>query len=320
MATSPAHLKKSHTRIATKQALFITMLAAACFAGNAAAIPQDGNISCEKESCAALLKQLELLASNGDADAQFAVGAMYANGQGTPQDYPKAAAWYRKAAEQGHARAQYHIGAMHDIGQGVPQNYRLAAMWFRKAAETEAANARTPLSETPGKATAARAPAAPERKTAKVEAASKTVGVAATTGVAAEAARQKASPEVAHKNPAPAESSRVAPLALNGDDTATRYRNAAEKGIADAQFVLGAMYANGQGVERNYHEAVAWYRKAADQGYAKAQYNLGRMYISGQGVPYDYLQAVKWFNRAAAQDDMETHSQKEMLKRTASFR
>lgn len=317
---SHAPLKQHRTRSSARQILFVTMLAAAFSASNAAAIPQEESTSCEKENCATLLKQLEPLASKGDADAQFAVGAMYANGQGTPQDYHKAASWYRKAAEQGHARAQYHIGAMYDIGQGVPQNYRLAAMWFRKAAETEAANRLPAPAETPVKTPNARAPVAPERKTAKIEVASKTVSVAVTADVVAETPRPKAVPETAHKNPAPVENSRNTPPAHHNDDSASRYRKAAEKGIADAQFVLGAMYANGQGVERDYNEAAAWYRKAADQGYAKAQYNLGRMYISGQGVPYDYLQAVKWFNRAAAQDGMESHGQKEILKRTASFR
>src|ERR1017187_3210827 len=38
-----------------------------------------------------------------------------------------------------------------------------------------------------------------------------------------------------------------------------------------AQFNLGLMYANGEGVTQNYAEAARWYRKAADQGDAKAQ-------------------------------------------------
>lgn len=35
-------------------------------------------------------------------------------------------------------------------------------------------------------------------------------------------------------------------------------------------------------------------RLAAAQGYAKAQYNLGVMYDNGQGVPQDYAEAVRW--------------------------
>ena len=41
----------------------------------------------------------------------------------------------------------------------------------------------------------------------------------------------------------------------------------------------------GQGVQKDYKEAVKWYRKAAEQGYAKAQFNLGFMYYKVKGCP-----------------------------------
>jgi TPR repeat protein len=50
-----------------------------------------------------------------------------------------------------------------------------------------------------------------------------------------------------------------------------------------AQFNLGLMYYNGQGVTQDYSQAADWYRKAAAQGNAAAQYNLGLMYYNGQG-------------------------------------
>ena len=55
----------------------------------------------------------------------------------------------------------------------------------------------------------------------------------------------------------------------------------AEQGHASAQFNLGLMYDQGQGVPEDDQQAVAWYRKAADQGHASAQYNLGVMYSYG---------------------------------------
>ena len=61
------------------------------------------------------------------------------------------------------------------------------------------------------------------------------------------------------------------------------YRLAADQGDAGAQYNLGVMYDNGQGVPQNYAEAVKWYRLAADQGDASAQYNLGVMYDNGRG-------------------------------------
>ena len=39
----------------------------------------------------------------------------------------------------------------------------------------------------------------------------------------------------------------------------------AEQGHATGQFYLGLMYANGQGVSRDYKEAVKWTRLSAEQ-------------------------------------------------------
>ncbi|MGO8943332.1 MAG: J domain-containing protein [Syntrophobacteraceae bacterium] len=96
--------------------------------------------------------------------------------------------------------------------------------------------------------------------------------------------------------------------AYNKGDYSTAYKqfNAlADRGDAEAQFLLGVMYAGGQGVPKNDAEAAKRYRKAADQGYAKSQYNLGLMYAKGEGVPEDYAEAVKWFRKAADQGDVE---------------
>ena len=78
------------------------------------------------------------------------------------------------------------------------------------------------------------------------------------------------------------------------------YRLAAKQEYAPAQFNLGTMYRNGNGVPKDYPEAVQWYRKAAEQGDAMAQGSLGVMYYNGYGVPIDFVQAHVWFNIAAA--------------------
>jgi uncharacterized protein len=85
-------------------------------------------------------------------------------------------------------------------------------------------------------------------------------------------------------------------------------RPLADQGDANSQYNLGIMYQDGQGVPRDYDEAVKWFRLAADQGYANAQYDLGIMYRDGQGVPRDYAEAVKWFRLAADQGDAEAQS------------
>ena len=101
-------------------------------------------------------------------------------------------------------------------------------------------------------------------------------------------------------------------LALIG---ATAYRGGdyalqlplAELGNAAAQYKLGVMYDQGQGVPQDYAQALSWYRKAADQEYAIAQMHIGSMYYDGRGVPKDHAQAHMWFNLAASRaTDAET--------------
>ena len=108
-------------------------------------------------------------------------------------------------------------------------------------------------------------------------------------------------------------------------------------GDADAQYNLGWMYQNGNGVPQSDSEAVKWYRKAAEQGHADAKKNLdcmsstsksvpldesatvtfhrkaaeqgdaaaqfwmGWVYANGNGVPQDFAEAIKWYSKAAEQ-------------------
>ena len=75
----------------------------------------------------------------------------------------------------------------------------------------------------------------------------------------------------------------------------------AEKGDADAQDLLGTLYAEGKGVEHNDATAFTWFQRAAIQGSATAQYNVGASYYEGTGVAKNDTAAAKWFLRAANQ-------------------
>ncbi len=80
------------------------------------------------------------------------------------------------------------------------------------------------------------------------------------------------------------------------------FRGLAEQSKASAQFSLGVMYSNGQGIPQDYAEALKWYRLAAEQGSADAQFNLGLMYYQGQGVLQNYTEALSWYRKAAEQE------------------
>jgi len=74
-------------------------------------------------------------ADKGDVQAQYTVADKYKKGDGVDQDYAKALAWYKKAAEQGSTGAQNNIGVMYERGEGVAQDYVEAYNWFKRAAE-----------------------------------------------------------------------------------------------------------------------------------------------------------------------------------------
>ncbi len=88
------------------------------------------------------------------------------------------------------------------------------------------------------------------------------------------------------------------------------FRLAAVQGHANAQFMLGCMFCNGQGVTQDYAEAVRWFRLAAAQGLAVAQYSLGITFAkgqdgAGQGVEEDGAEAVRWYSLAASQGHID---------------
>jgi len=90
--------------------------------------------------------------------------------------------------------------------------------------------------------------------------------------------------------------------AQNGDyATALReWKPRAKQGDANAQFFLGVMYDEGEGVPQDYETAVKWYKLAAEQGNAKSQSNLGAMYGMGRGVRQDSVYAEMWGNLGAS--------------------
>jgi TPR repeat protein len=86
-------------------------------------------------------------------------------------------------------------------------------------------------------------------------------------------------------------------------DLISAKRTIAYQGDTEAQYDLGVIYNNGEGIRQDYKKAMEWFRLAADQGYAPAQYNMGVMYAAGQGARQDFREAMKWSRLAADQGD-----------------
>ena len=84
-------------------------------------------------------------------------------------------------------------------------------------------------------------------------------------------------------------------------DDACEFEKAAAQGDTAAQYSLGVCYYNGEGVGRDFAEAVKWFEKAAAQGDEDAQFALGVCYANGDGVGEDLSEAVRWFEKADGQ-------------------
>lgn len=84
---------------------------------------------------ATALRLFQRLADQNVPGGLWALGAMYGEGKGVPQNYVTAAKWYRRAADRGHPLGQYELGALYDKGLGVSQNLPEAAKWYRRASE-----------------------------------------------------------------------------------------------------------------------------------------------------------------------------------------
>jgi TPR repeat protein len=74
----------------------------------------------------------------------------------------------------------------------------------------------------------------------------------------------------------------------------------AEAGNVTAQFNLGWLYHNGNGVAVNDRRARELWQQAAQSGHAEAQMALAMLYGQRGGVVEDQAQAVNWYREAAA--------------------
>lgn len=80
---------------------------------------------------------------------------------------------------------------------------------------------------------------------------------------------------------------------------AREWRPLAEQGHVAAQYHLGLLYEEGQGLPQDYDMARYWYLRAAEQDYVDAYFSLAEMYATGRGALSDRSLAYHWYTLAA---------------------
>jgi len=79
---------------------------------------------------------------------------------------------------------------------------------------------------------------------------------------------------------------------------------AARSGNADAEELIGVMYAMGLGVPRDDQRAFEWYLRSAMKGHPGAQSGIGWYYEVGRGMPApDLVRAYMWYTLSAIGGD-----------------
>ena len=183
------------------------------------------------------------------------------------RDYEMALALFEQAARRGDMDGQYRLGVMHFSGEGTPEDPQQAVKWVGRAADQGHSDAQVFL------------------------------GSLYQDGIGVPQDLDKARRWYLTAIEQDNEQAEQA-LAQLDDSPAMRYRQA-EAGDANAQFLLGLQFANGDGVVQDYAKARHWYGKAAAQGHAGAQNNIGILYFNGHGVAQNKSEAAKWYRRAA---------------------
>ena len=210
------------------------------------------------------LRWLNTAADQNDTEALRVLSALAANGRGMEQSDKEAYKYMRRAAELGSPEAQYELANMLANGRGMPRDPEAAIIWGRKAAEQNYAPAQFAL----GRALVG-----------SIEQQRKNEGIDLLLK-AAEAGQMEAllflSTALGKGDFGLAKDEARAEALLLPE---------AEKGNADCQFVLAALYQHGDTFAERRGEALVWLQRAADQGHQRALEVLSAAKIQAPPTP-----------------------------------
>lgn len=245
------------------------------------AVPMGTGVPFEDvEADAAIAACTSAVAANpDDAKLRFQLARSY----DVAEQFDKAIAEYRAAADQGYALALSSLGALYEGGYGLDADPAEAAQLYEQAAADGVVVAMENL--------------------AKLYEDGR--GVSQDYGRAIELYNQAA------KTGSPYASGSLGWLAENGfgmpkDDVeaARLYQIAADGGEAFAQHNIGIMYAKGRGgLTQSDVEAIKYLKLAAEQHWPPSYLSLGWHYSHGTGVTKDLARAEEYLRLAIADGD-----------------
>ena len=241
-----------------------------------------------------------------DPAEQLALGRACYLGDGKAQDKIKAAIWFGRAAGQGNGEAQFLLGSMWADGDGLPQDAFEAAFWLRKAAAQDVPGAKALLEKIARKAAERpRLDADPQDAAGRLalgRAYEEGDGVpwdAAQAAVWYRKAAEQGNAEARRRLGLLYEKGKG--VRQDAAQAAVWYRKAAAQGDAEARYRLGRLHAAGQGVPQDKDQAVGLYLQAAKQDHYPAQRALAYVYAAGGEHTRNREKERFWHDKATAE-------------------
>lgn len=213
-------------------------------------------------------------ADQGDADAQYELGQLYANNDFDQYDLEKSIIWYKKAIDNGNISAAVSLAECYRYGIGIEKNPAKAFELYKKILE--------------------------EGSYPNVQyeiALMYEEGV----GVKQDTLQALAWYLVAAENGSLKAREKMGDLYYHGTFVEQNYAKAfkwyEQAKTLKSMYMKGYMYYYGQGVEQNGKKAIKPLETVAGI-FPEAQYLLGVIYEEGAWVRQDYKKAKEWYGKA----------------------
>ncbi|MBX9951835.1 MAG: protein kinase [Candidatus Obscuribacterales bacterium] len=229
-------------------------------------------------------------AQHGDGFAMYKYAVALETGTDVEKDEKEALFWYRKSCNAGCPEGQNEMGTIYQWGAlGVEENLPEAIRLFKEAADKGHANAQNNL------------------------------GYILEPDEPKEAFRWY---KMAAESGLPLGMSNFGRCLLYGIGCEKKYEDAykwllkaaeADEKCDSAQYMLGVMCFNGDGVEKDLVRSAQWYKKAAENGHESAQYELALCYLYGDGVEESYDEAIYWLKAGSALGNAQCNEKLEEL-------
>ncbi len=232
---------------------------------------------------------LTMAALNGMAAAQFEMGNAYSKGEGVTQNSEKAFDYYRKAAEQGNRGAMWNVACCYKNGEGVKADYYHALHWYMTAAPNGYQNKLADLMS--GKDTGWVKSPMTEYIKAMQQYNNKEYDKAA-----------EAFKKLRKRDVEDAKVMEELCIIQMGDSkkSAKSVKNLTKlaQENSHAALELARMQLTGAGVEKDIDTAVKTLTTLAEQGYVPAYSMVGDLYYEGLGVEKNFGKAMAYYLKA----------------------